>query len=261
MTQPHPGVSSPIAGSVLPLQRAEELIATLAGVVSVRIVSTDTGNVEAIHVLVTGDTPAKQMVRNIESALMAQLGMRVDHRKVSVATTTARADAVSLLSAPGAAVSSAKATPLTLPTPVAEGAALEATPVDDAGRALYFEDVELRGSRAKGVTCKVTVRRGRELFVGEAEGVETGDRNRVELSARAAMQAVVLADGGARSLTLEGVKIVSAFDRELVVVGLRAKTGRSSTLLTGCCEVKDNSETAGALAVLNATNRWVDGMR
>ncbi|WP_396222165.1 hypothetical protein [Gemmatimonas sp.] len=76
-----------IAGSVLPLRRAEELIATLPGVISVRIVPGESGAVEEIHVLTTDQVPPKNTVRNIESALMAQLGLRVNHRKVSVATT------------------------------------------------------------------------------------------------------------------------------------------------------------------------------
>jgi hypothetical protein len=63
------------------------LLATLPGVVSVRIEATDAGDVAAIHVLTSVEVAPKQTVRNIESALMAHLGMRVDHRKVSVATT------------------------------------------------------------------------------------------------------------------------------------------------------------------------------
>src|ERR671923_2823178 len=84
---PQPAQASPIAGSVLPIKRAEELLATLPGVVSVRIVASETGAVDEIHVLTTSEVTPKQTVRNIESALIAHLGMRVDHRKISVATT------------------------------------------------------------------------------------------------------------------------------------------------------------------------------
>ncbi len=45
---------------------------------------------DSIHVLVMGATSPKQVVRNIECALMAQFGMRIDHRKISVATTVKR---------------------------------------------------------------------------------------------------------------------------------------------------------------------------
>jgi hypothetical protein len=76
-----------IAGSVLPLRRAEELIATLPGVISVRIIPGDSGAIEEIHVLTTDLVAPKNTVRNIESALMAQLGLRINHRKVSIATT------------------------------------------------------------------------------------------------------------------------------------------------------------------------------
>ena len=44
-------LSGTIAGSVLPLRQAEELIATLPGVLSVRIVPNETGAVDEIHVL------------------------------------------------------------------------------------------------------------------------------------------------------------------------------------------------------------------
>src|SRR5918999_727389 len=83
----HSPLASPIAGSVLPIKRAEELLATLPGVVSVRIVASETGAVDEIHVLTTAEVAPKQTVRNIESALIAHLSMRVDHRKIRVPTT------------------------------------------------------------------------------------------------------------------------------------------------------------------------------
>jgi hypothetical protein len=239
------------------LRQAEELIGSLAGVVSARIVATDTGSVEAIHVLVQGETLPKQMVRNIESALMAELGMRVDHRKVSVATTTRRGsgEVAAVQTPPGVpAQADVERAPKESEVRVIE-------PVAESVRALYFEDVEVRGSRLKGVTCKVTLRRGGERYVGEAEGQEAGDKARVELAALAAVHAIVLAEGSDRTLSLEGAKVIHAFDRDLVLVGVVARSGRSKQLLTGCCEMKDNTETASALAVLNATNRWVEGVK
>jgi len=228
---------------VLPLKKAEELLATLQDVVSARIISDPTGAIDSIHVLVMGSSSPKQVVRNIESALMAQLGMRIDHRKISVATTVKR--------------------PTTNPEgepAVKEEESKPAFTANVAGRALYFEDVEVRGSRAKGVSCKVTLRRGKEQYVGEAEGFES-DKSRVELAARAAIAAIALCDGGELKLSLEGAKVIDAFERQLVLVGVLVRQGRSNVLLTGSCEVKESMETASALAVLNATNRWVEGVR
>ena len=232
--------TSPIAGSVLPIRRAEELLATLPGVISAKIVAGDTGAVEEIHILTTTEVGPKQTVRNIESALIAHLGMRVDHRKISVATTEA----------PRGRVSGGM-------TAIPEEPAPPAIDMFGAKRSLYFEDVEVRRSRAKGVLCRVTLRKGEELFVGEAEGVEN-DRSRMELAARATVFALVKSDKEGRTLAVDGAKLVDAFDREFVFVGITARIGRETSLLTGSCEIRDSVETASALAVLDATNRWIE---
>jgi hypothetical protein len=239
VTPQQPAVNSqgsPIAGSVLPLQRAEELIASLKDVVSVRITATESGSVDAIHVLVTGDTPPKAVVRNIESALMAQLGLRVDHRKVSVAETARRA------------------TPIE-PTVVNVSPPEPAVPVFT--RPVYFEDVEVRGSRARGVTCKVTLRIGADHYAGEAEEVVQSDRSRIDVSARATLAALSQAGPTAGIFSLQGAKVISAFEREFVFAAVLARSGREQVLLTGSCEVRENPETAAVLAVLDATNRWM----
>lgn len=230
---------SPIAGSVLPIRRAEELLATLPGVISAKIIAGETGAVEEIHILTTTEVGPKQTVRNIESALIAHLGMRVDHRKISVATTEAPRGRVS-----------GNVAAIEEPPP----AALE---LNGAKRSVYFEDVEVRRSRARGVACRVTLRKGEELFVGEAEGVEN-DRSRMELAARATVLALMKGDKEGRTLAVDGAKLVDAFDREFVFVGVTARMGRDSVLLTGSCEIRDSVETASALAVLDATNRWIE---
>lgn len=234
-----PYASSPIAGSVLPIKRAEELLATLPGVIAARIIASDMGAVDEIHVLTTAEVLPKQTVRNIESALIAHLGMRVDHRKISVATTVEapRTEGKFLPNDDAAAPAAVKG-------------------ADPGRRRYYFEDVEVRRSRAKGVTCRVTLRRGEESFIGESEGVES-ERSRADLAARATIQAILTSEGNERSLALDGVKIVDAFDREFVFVGVTARWGRDTALLTGSCEIRDSAETASALAVLDATNRWI----
>lgn len=209
---------------------------TLPGVRAARIVASESGAVSEIHLLTTADVNPKQTVRNVESALIAHLGMRVDHRKISVATTV---DPQITLDAKGMTEGGAGA---------AATAALR--------RRLYFEDVEVRRSRTRGVTCRVTLRKNDQSYIGEAEGVES-ERSRAELAARAAVQAIGQAEGDAHTLALDGCRLIEAFDREFVFVGVSARVGRGTTLLTGSCEIKDSPETASVLAVLDATNRWI----
>ena len=236
----------------MPIERAEELLGTLPGVLSVRIIPGDSGEVSEVHVLTTTEVSPKQTVRNVESALLAQLGMRVSHKKISVATSEGAA---------AEAIRAGRFTPGPGGVPVVtEEPAPSALSSKTHKRRLYFEDVEVRRSRASGISCRVTIRRGDETFVGEATGLET-DRLRMETSARAAVIAVcavATADQDSRSLAFEGARLIEAFDREFVFVALTTRVGRESALLTGSAEVKDGIETASVLAVLDATNRWME---
>jgi hypothetical protein len=304
----------PIAGSVLPIRRAEELLTTLPGVLSAKIVASPNGAVDEIHVLTTSEYTPKQTVRNIESALIAHLGMRVDHRKISVAASSERpAPQPPLTFEPGptsgpvpgpVAVSAGPAAQPSVGAGAGVGGALGGSgggasarvseerveavasvgPVRErvvasgmefqelvrevdstlagvvseeaARRRLYFEDVEVRRSRARGVMCRVTLRKGDASYTGEAEGLE-GARARVDLAARAALKAISQAERGERTLALDGVKLIQAFDREFVFVGVAAQEGRERALLTGSCEVRESPEQSSVLAALDATNRWI----
>lgn len=269
---PPAGETSPIAGTVLPIKRAEELLATLPGVVSARIVAGESGAVDEIHLLTTDEVQPKSTVRNVESALLAHLGMRVSHKKISVAITSEptlkRSGEFAAVpsGAGGVGVGGGNARGmeaqrsrggLVAPQAVTPPVVVEET----QKRRLLFEDVEVRRSRARGVACRVTLRKGEETFVGESEGLD--ERQRIELAARAALAALAAIaaaekDGDSRVLGLEGCRTVEAFGRQFVFVGVTARVGRDSSLLTGSAEVKESPEQSAALAVLDATNRWVE---
>jgi len=210
------------------LRRAEELIASLAGVLSARIVSGRGGDVEEVHVLTTSQVGAKQVVRNVESALMAQLGLKVDHRKISVAQT-------------------ADVKPLQV---------LEREAVVEAAsrRKLVFVDLVIESPRPRRVSVRVMLRSNGQELEGAEEGVDE-PRSRIQLAARAAVKALEreLEEAG---VVLEGVRVVEAFDRKIILAAVHGVGGRSSQLLVGSAEVKDSAEQAAVLAVLDATNRW-----
>jgi len=257
-------LTSPIAGSVLPIKRAEELILTLPGVISARIIAGDSGAIDQIHVLTTAELTPKQMVRNIESALIAHLAMRIDHRKISVATTSETKPKLlpeEAKTAGGAGGGGGVQTPAVAPPEQQNRAGQQGSaPSPRTGpfaRRLYFEDVEVRGSRSKGLSCRVTLRKGNSSFIGETLGIE-GDRSRVELAARATLLAIADADNREGQLAVQGVKVFDAFDRTFVFVAVSVRSGRESKVLTGSVEMRESAESAGVLAVLDATNRWIE---
>ena len=109
----------------------------------------------------------------------------------------------------------------------------------------------------------MTLTQGERAFAGEAKG-QAGERSRIDLTARATVLAMLDAWSGmgspstrSRSLSLEGTQMVAVFGREFVFVSIAAREGRETVMLTGSCEVQESEETSTVLAVLNATNRWM----
>jgi hypothetical protein len=237
--------SSPIAGSVLPLAEAERQLRTLPGVLEVRIVPSETGAVSEVHVVTTMEVSPKATVRNVETMLKASLKMTVDHRKISVATSNEK---------PRDRVESERNVSIAV-APLAAPVAPPA-PAPIKNPRVYFEDVEIQRSMAKGVTVRVTLRKGDQSFTGECEGAETS-RSRAELAAKGAVLAIAKMEHSANAFVVEGCKEIEAFDREFMFVGISVRVGRETALLTGSCEIKDSPETACVLAVLDATNRWI----
>jgi hypothetical protein len=216
------------------VRRAENLLTSLEGILSARVVTTPLGEVSEVHILAQAGLQPKQLVRNIESALLAQLGLKVDHRKISIAQT-------------------ADVKPIE---------ALEREAVRDKvlQRGLLYENLTVApGKRPHRISIMVTL-----SFRGNTESAEeeTSDtpRSRVEGAAKAAVSVIdhLLADF---SIALEGAKIVEAFDREFAFVAVQGLGGRESLLMTGTAEIKESAERAAVFAVLDATNRWTEARR
>ena len=73
----------------------------------------------------------------------------------------------------------------------------------------------------------MTLRKGEETYIGESEGMEN-ERIRIELAARAALAAIRQAEGGDRVLAFEGCKLVDAFERNFVFVGVTIRESRET---------------------------------
>jgi len=190
--------------------------------------------VSEIHVLAQAGLVPKQLVRNIESALLAQLGLKVDHRKISIAQT-------------------AEVRPIE---------ALDKSAVRERAlqRGVLFEELTTAaGGRPQRVAVTVSLSHAGRLESATEETADTAI-GRVEAAARAAV-AVLDRLLAKHSVALEGTKVVQALERSVVFAMVRGLGGRDSMLLTGTAEVRESAERAAVFAVLDATNRWVDARR
>jgi hypothetical protein len=238
---PQPGVPQPrqaASAESIPdpwgVRRAENLLTSLEGILSARVVTTPLGEVSEVHVLAQAGLAAKQLVRNIESALLAQLGLKIDHRKISIAQT-------------------ADVRPIE---------ALQQDAVRDKvlQRSVLFENLTAApGKRPHRIAITVTLSYRGQTETAEEESADT-PRSRVEGAAKAAVTVLdrLLKDS---SLALEGAKIVEGFDRQFAFVAVQGLGGRESLLLSGTAEIKESAERAAVFAVLDATNRWTEMRR
>lgn len=215
------------------LRRVERLLHTVEGVDSLKVVPDGKGGIDEIHVLSGAGLGAKQIVRNIESALLAQFGLQVDHRKISVAQVRDREF------------------PPPEPEPVAPP-----EPERAAERRLLLDSFQIERLAGERVVCRVRLRDEEQVFEGEAEGPDYA-RSRLEVTARAVLDALAKSADGRASFAVEGVGEIQLFGRRLVVAVVQGFAGRQAVALPGISRVHDSQEEAVVLACLNATNRWV----
>lgn len=252
MNDSHPTMS--------PFPGVERLLASLTGVVSAHVVPGPEGTLREIHILASPELHPKQVVRNVESALSAGLGIQIDRRIVSVAQV--RPDTV-LADPPPAPPPTPAASPIAGTTeprthayPVPGAASPARTPRSapaDLSR-VVFRGYDVRLDAARRATCRVTLRSGPDDFSGEGHGPDT-IRGRAEAAALATFAALAACRGPDR-LGLEGVAVLDAHGRSFVLVAARALNGRRPVPLTGVAILDRSPEEAAIFASLHATNRW-----
>src|SRR4026207_1000345 len=69
---------------VIDVAKIEELLSQVRGVLAVRVVLEEQGQIDELHIVGSPGRSAKQMVRDIESLLYVRGGGRVARRKISL---------------------------------------------------------------------------------------------------------------------------------------------------------------------------------
>lgn len=200
----------------------ETVIRSLININSARVVA-ERGIIEEIHVLTDSSRAPKQVVRDIESALMAHFGIELDHKKISVAQTT------------------------------------NGKQFRFVENRLKFYDVSisLNGVRSEST---IRLRKGEEIFSGHATGPGTG-HNQQRLVATATIRAIENSQGIDGMLMLEDINTnVSLCGRTAVVVCISVITSRGDDYLIGSALVKQDLCKAVVNATLDAVNRRLGSM-
>jgi hypothetical protein len=202
-------------------ERIEELIHQVRGVLSAYVSLTGEGEVEEIHVLGDADRTPKQIVRDIESMLATQIGLRIDHKRVSVAQMrkTGR------------------------------------PPQARAVTRLKFRSVNLTVTGV-AAEAQVEIEKDEVVATGIASGPSSA-QNQMRLVNIAAMRSIEKFLPPDHSLSLEELKVIPMGEEEVIVVVLNLLKPREEIQLVGSAILGSDVKRSVIFASLKALNRYI----
>lgn len=206
--------NSEVKGS---LGEYEEAIRRIRDVMAARVVADERGSINEIHVLAGPGRGPKQIVRDIESTLMAQYSLSVDHKRISVAQVE-------------------QASPMAWGTGrlrlMGVRYAVDATRAEAEVRVQFYDVVHT--GRASGPASSV---------------------NRLRVVADATLSAVAEYFNSTHQLSADDVTILDLGSRRVVLSIIALLTPEGEEVMTGSSLVKGNEAYAIARSVLDALNR------
>ncbi len=252
--------------------RATALIRALKGVVDARV-EMDAGGIRTVAVVVEPPLSAWEITRNVQSALLASLGLTIDTAIVEVSRPPEGSTAAAPTPAPEAV---APAQPRSSASPgsgkrahgkpslpangngksngkvkvieaLAPAITVPAAPTGTRKRPpATVARLELEMSGSGRVACRVVVATSDRIAAGESEGLDT-PAGRLEAVARA-----VVAAARIPGADLDAARLIELAGRKYVIVAVRAWSGRDTIYRADVAAADASPEAAAAEAPLSA---------
>ncbi len=207
-------------GSQAGQRQIEDVIKRIKGVISCNVViSNEDGKIQEVHVLSESNRQPKQMVRDIESAVMAELNIPLDHKKISVAQIK------------------------------------QSAPVSKYSR-LIIDSVDINGSK-NWLSSKVTVKL-LYFFFFFFFFFFFSKSNRYRVLAAAACQSIETVLEQKLRFVIEEVSWTNLSSCEIATVVLSCVSDNSIERVVGSCLFSTDKDITIVKAVLDALNRRID---
>ena len=205
----------------------ERAIGQIAEVKAARVVATPEGEILEVHVLALPSKSPKQLVRDVESTLMASFDIAVDHKKISIAQLGA--DAVP---APAPRVDSV-------------------TPDASMRPRIHAINASVSGLLSEAA---VTLEIDGRTHMGEASA-PSSQTGRQRIIAEATLNAVAKLMSGTHTFALEDVAIIRLGREDVAVACVTIVTALGEQSYTGSALVRQNEKDSIVRATLDAINR------
>lgn len=203
------------------IQDWEQAIKQIKSVIAARINVNNQGEIEEVHILAGPGRTPKQIVRDVESILVAQYDLQIDHKKISVAQV--------------------------------EDDEEEGTfPIMKSTR-LKLVGVTLR--TVNGVAeVKVELLTGDKPLEGIAQG-PSSSHNKLRLFVEATLKALSPLSSDKYVFVTEDVQITQLAKQQIALVSITLIASVGEQSLAGCALVRNDDREAVVKATLDAVNR------
>jgi hypothetical protein len=230
------------------ISELEAALAEIGEVRAARIVASPDGIIEEIHVLGLPGKAPKQLVRDVESCLMAGFGVSVDRRKISVAQIGLAGER-----APVVDVSELRR--------FSDRPTYDSEPESDPDAELAPETrVRVASVDTDSSSLRTTVRVRLESDGTEYAGESTGPAglsNRQRMVAEATLRAVEQLPQVTQSYAVDDCNVTLLGGREVAICSIVTVTPEGEEALSGSALVRHTSESATVRATLDALNRRI----
>lgn len=203
------------------IEEIESTLSRVAEIKAARVVVSPEGVIQEVHVLALPTKTPKQVVRDIESTLMASFGIAIDHKKISIAQLGA-----------------------------------EALPDEEIGAPEVRARIQSISANVAGVHAGVHVvlELEGETYSGEVSG-PASQTGRQRLIAMATLAAIEKYAHGALSFALEDVSIIQLGKERVAVSCVTLVTPLGEQAYAGSALVRQNEKDSIVRATLDAINR------
>jgi hypothetical protein len=218
-----------------------DLLRMIRGVEAVEVRVSADGSIDSVEVRISESRSTTRVIRDIESALMSGLGLKIDHRAIRIMN--------------GQGGNGQNAGYAAIQDLGAKEEAAAEYPTDDSDR-IRLLSVRCRPD-GRGY-CEVTVEIGQEEGPMKATAREADTRRgRMQSAARAALDAVARSAAGiGMAFGLDGLEEFEVGDEDGLLAVVTVLQGRERRRFHGAALEHADPEIAAARAVLDGLNRY-----
>ncbi|WP_156936266.1 hypothetical protein [Clostridiisalibacter paucivorans] len=200
------------------VKEIENFIKKIQSVMTCKAISNESDEIIEMHILADINRSAKQLSRDVQTGLVSKFGIKIDHRKISIAQ-------------------------------------IDQKTIRDMHFRLRVHSISLTTTATKAV-ARVILARGEDIFEGQAVGPNT-EFNVKKLFATATLRAVERFLNIEEKFILEDIKTVALAGKDVIVTAIAFLSPMDEEAFCGCAFVGKDFRESIVKSTLDGINRRI----